>query len=120
MKTAYATAPGYWHYWSWKSERGSMGSRMVRGLFAQGVITYNLQDPGRLLHLMRQYFEKVGDKVCCFDDLKPYQILEGEDSAKWTSFLESVTEDFVCRCAISVQNNADVTRFRLMPRKYAA
>jgi hypothetical protein len=69
---------------------------------------------------MQQYFEKVGDKACCFDDLKPYQILEGEDSTKWTSLLESVTENFVCRCGIPVQNNADETRFRLMPRKYAA
>ncbi|KAF8350644.1 actin cytoskeleton organization protein [Amanita rubescens] len=51
-------------------------------------------DPGRLLHLMQQYFEKVGDKACCFEDLKPYQILEGEDSIKWTSFLESVPDTF--------------------------
>ena len=53
------------------------------------------QDPGRLLHLMQQYFEKVGDKACCFEDLKPYQILEGEDSIKWTSYLDSVPDTFV-------------------------
>ncbi|KAK2466858.1 hypothetical protein APHAL10511_001116 [Amanita phalloides] len=48
----------------------------------------------RLLYLMQQYFEKFGDKACCFEDLKPYQILAGEDSTKWTSFLESVPENF--------------------------
>ena len=69
---------------------------------------------------MQQYFEKVGDKACCFEDLKPYQILKGEDSIKWTSFLESVTENFVCRCTIPVQNNADGAHFRLMLKNYAA
>ena len=35
MKMAHGIAPDYWHYWSWKSERGSMGSRTVRDLLPQ-------------------------------------------------------------------------------------
>lgn len=40
---------------------------------------------------MENYFNLVGDKACCFEDLKPYLSLEGEDQTRWTSFLESIT-----------------------------
>jgi N-terminal acetyltransferase B complex non-catalytic subunit len=40
---------------------------------------------------MESYFNLVGDKACCFEDLRPYLSLEGEDRARWTSFLESIT-----------------------------
>ncbi|KAJ4487875.1 actin cytoskeleton organization protein [Lentinula aciculospora] len=46
-------------------------------------------DPTRLLHLMKQYFETFGDKACCFEDLKPYLALEGEDLSAWTEVLKA-------------------------------
>jgi len=38
---------------------------------------------------MQQYFGAIGHKACCFEDLRPYLILEGEDLVQWTSFLET-------------------------------
>ncbi|KAF8625781.1 hypothetical protein AX15_005171 [Amanita polypyramis BW_CC] len=49
---------------------------------------------GRLLRLIQEYFEKIGDKACCFEDLRPYLDLDAEDFAKWTSFLESTPNNF--------------------------
>ncbi|KAJ3999153.1 actin cytoskeleton organization protein [Lentinula boryana] len=46
-------------------------------------------DPARLLRLIKQYFETFGDKACCFEDLKPYLSLDGEDLAAWTKVLET-------------------------------
>ncbi|KAJ7285761.1 actin cytoskeleton organization protein [Mycena rebaudengoi] len=51
-------------------------------------------DPKRMVELMKQYFEKIGDKACCFEDLKPYMVLKSDDAAKWVSFLESLTPSF--------------------------
>ncbi|PPR03615.1 hypothetical protein CVT24_007731 [Panaeolus cyanescens] len=40
--------------------------------------------------LMEEYFEKFGNKACCFEDLKPYvKSALGNDLSHWTSFLES-------------------------------
>ncbi|KIK57739.1 hypothetical protein GYMLUDRAFT_45908 [Collybiopsis luxurians FD-317 M1] len=47
-------------------------------------------DPARMLTLMKQYFELFGDKACCYEDLKPYLALEGEDLASWTETLKAV------------------------------
>lgn len=44
---------------------------------------------------MQQYFERFGDKACCFEDLKPYLTMGGGDLVKWTSFLEAVPTSFV-------------------------
>lgn len=52
-------------------------------------------DPSPLVSLMENYFEKIGDKVCCFEDLKPYLGLSGDELLKWTSFLESIPASFV-------------------------
>ncbi|KAJ6502477.1 actin cytoskeleton organization protein [Mycena sanguinolenta] len=51
-------------------------------------------DPNRMVDLMKRYFEEIGDKACCYEDLKPYLTLEGEDAARWTSFLQSLTPSF--------------------------
>ncbi|KAJ7709829.1 actin cytoskeleton organization protein [Mycena rosella] len=51
-------------------------------------------DPNRMVDLMKQYFEEIGDKACCFEDLKPYLALEATDSEKWMSFLQSLTPSF--------------------------
>lgn len=44
---------------------------------------------------MKRYFEEIGSKACCYEDLKPYLALEGEDAARWKSFLQSLTPSFV-------------------------
>jgi N-terminal acetyltransferase B complex non-catalytic subunit len=49
--------------------------------------------------LIKQYFLRVGDKACCFEDLKPYLDLGEDELLKWTTFLESVPETFVSLCA---------------------
>jgi len=44
---------------------------------------------------MKQYFVQVGDKACCFEDLKPYLDLGDDELLEWTTFLESVSQIFV-------------------------
>ncbi|KAJ7449885.1 actin cytoskeleton organization protein [Mycena latifolia] len=51
-------------------------------------------DTNRMVDLMKQYFDEVGDKACCFEDLKPYLALEADDSQRWMSFLQSLTPSF--------------------------
>ncbi|KAJ6547637.1 actin cytoskeleton organization protein [Mycena capillaripes] len=51
-------------------------------------------DSNRMVDLMKRYFEEIGDKACCFEDLKPYLSLDGEDAASWMSFLQSLTPSF--------------------------
>ncbi|KAJ7685258.1 actin cytoskeleton organization protein [Mycena polygramma] len=51
-------------------------------------------DTNRMVDLMKRYFEEIGDKACCFEDLKPYLALEGEDAARWLSFLQSLPPSF--------------------------
>lgn len=50
--------------------------------------------------LVQQYFERFGDKACCFEDLKPYLTMETENLVKWTSFLEDVPTSLVSQCVI--------------------
>ncbi|KAJ7774915.1 actin cytoskeleton organization protein [Mycena metata] len=51
-------------------------------------------DTDRLVDLMKRYFQEIGDKACCYEDLKPYLALEGEDATKWMSYLQSLTPSF--------------------------
>ncbi|KAG5647223.1 hypothetical protein DXG03_000758 [Asterophora parasitica] len=52
-------------------------------------------DSGRLVTLMQQYFDQIGEKACCFEDLKPYLAdLQGEELLKWMSYLESIPSSF--------------------------
>lgn len=53
------------------------------------------QDSDRRITLLKQYFLQVGDKACCFEDLKPYLDLEENELLAWTTFLESVPQTFV-------------------------
>ncbi|CAA7271640.1 unnamed protein product [Cyclocybe aegerita] len=52
------------------------------------------KDSTHLLKLLKEYFEKFGDKACCFEDLKPYVILE-DGLDELTSFLEAVPTSFM-------------------------
>ena len=63
---------------------------------------------------MQQYFERFGDKACCFEDLKPYLTLGAEDLVKWTSFLEAVPASFVSRCVIDNVGQSNEYSSRLL------
>ncbi|KAH8104329.1 N-acetyltransferase B complex non catalytic subunit-domain-containing protein [Phellopilus nigrolimitatus] len=52
--------------------------------------------------LIKLYFECFGDKACCFEDLKPYTVLEGSALLALNAYLEghthvSDTEPTLCR-----------------------
>ena len=54
-----------------------------------------ISEPTRLVDLMERYFNEIGDKVCCFEDLKPYTVLGSDEHCRWIAFLESVPSMFV-------------------------
>ncbi|KAH9854239.1 N-acetyltransferase B complex non catalytic subunit-domain-containing protein [Lenzites betulinus] len=51
-------------------------------------------DSSSLTSLLESYFQSFGGKSCCFEDLKPYIELEGEDLAQWTAILHKQTVAF--------------------------
>ncbi|KAG6899742.1 hypothetical protein C0993_007271 [Termitomyces sp. T159_Od127] len=52
------------------------------------------KDSTRLVILMQDYFNRVGHKACCFEDLKPYIELGENELTDWTSFLQAVPRSF--------------------------
>lgn len=52
-----------------------------------------------LLGLLKLYLSRFGDKACCFDDLKPYVQLDGEQLTQWVAHLDSLGHDTVCNFA---------------------
>ena len=50
-----------------------------------------ITDAATLYGLIESYFLNFGDKACCYEDLKPYIELEGEELANWTALLEKQT-----------------------------
>ena len=53
--------------------------------------TPTLLEPSRLLNLLKHYFEILGDKVACYEDLRPYTDLPSEVVSDWVTFLEKTT-----------------------------
>ncbi|OCH92238.1 hypothetical protein OBBRIDRAFT_791472 [Obba rivulosa] len=47
--------------------------------------------PSELQDLLQRYFQRVGDKACCFEDLKPYIDLQDDELSTWSAFLKSQT-----------------------------
>lgn len=47
------------------------------------------------MELLKDYFGRIGDKACCYEDLLPYVLLDGELASQWTSFLEAVASSYV-------------------------
>jgi len=45
------------------------------------------QDPKVPEDYLKSYFDQFGDKACCFEDLKPYIVLDDEILAEWNSYL---------------------------------
>lgn len=48
-------------------------------------------DPDAIYTLAESYFERFGDKACCYEDLLPYIQFSGEHLSKWTAYLEKHT-----------------------------
>jgi len=48
---------------------------------------------------LKSYFDQFGDKACCFEDLKPYIVLDDESLAEWTSHLRQTSIATVIRHA---------------------
>ncbi|KAH9951453.1 actin cytoskeleton organization protein [Amylocystis lapponica] len=63
-------------------------------------------DPSELPRLLENYFQRVGDKFCCFEDLQPYVQLDGDELAAWTSFLETQPSTFVSTAVLNRYINA--------------
>jgi len=60
-----------------------------------------IKDPKVLENYLKSYFDQFGDKACCFEDLKPYIMLDGEILAEWNSYLRqtpiaTVNQPFFC------------------------
>ncbi|KAH8113725.1 hypothetical protein DFH11DRAFT_316784 [Phellopilus nigrolimitatus] len=76
------------HSWSLRSTRAKTGSNLAK-----------LQDG--LLGLIKLYFERFGDKACCFEDFKPYTVLEGSELLALNAYLDghnvSDIEPTLCR-----------------------
>lgn len=51
----------------------------------------HLQDPDAIYTLAESYFERFGDKACCFEDLVPYVHFSGDHLARWTAYMEKHT-----------------------------
>ncbi|KAH8101051.1 hypothetical protein DFH11DRAFT_1736646 [Phellopilus nigrolimitatus] len=76
--------------WSLRSTRAKTGSDLAKS-----------QDG--LLGLIKLYFECFGDKACCFEDLKPYTVLEGSALNAYLVGHTHVsdTESTLRQCALS-------------------
>lgn len=60
-----------------------------------------IQDPKATENYLESYFDRFGDKACCFEDLKPYIALDDEGLAEWTSYLRKTSISMVIRFAHS-------------------
>ncbi|KII88399.1 hypothetical protein PLICRDRAFT_54238 [Plicaturopsis crispa FD-325 SS-3] len=64
------------------------------------------EDSTALVEMMENYFQQIGDKTCCFEDLRPYLSLDADGLSRWTSFLESQNASTIStdiRRAINIQ-----------------
>jgi hypothetical protein len=60
-----------------------------------------IQDTAEMVELIEKYFLAVGDKACCFEDLKPYLALEGQDLSRLSTFLDSLVLSLVRRYVLA-------------------
>lgn len=97
-RMAKRTAQDHWHYWNWRREpaRVILNKVITTSQCFSAISQYRIVDDDRLLTLLMSYFEQFGDKACCYEDLQPYVVLDGDDLSSWTSFLESVPSSIVC------------------------
>jgi N-terminal acetyltransferase B complex non-catalytic subunit len=62
------------------------------------------EDPAIMLKLVKEYIQQVGSKACCYEDLKPYLSLSGEELTEWLSFLDLLSTTVV-RCSIGTRRH---------------
>ncbi|KAH8108583.1 hypothetical protein DFH11DRAFT_1548918 [Phellopilus nigrolimitatus] len=75
------------------------------GSCADGSFIFMFQNIAKLqnglLDLIKLYFERFDDKACCFEDFKPYTVLEGSELLALNAYLDghniSDTEPTLCR-----------------------
>lgn len=48
-----------------------------------------------MVELLKDYFQQIGDKPCCYEDLLPYVQLDGDDASNWTTYLTAVSSSYV-------------------------
>jgi N-terminal acetyltransferase B complex non-catalytic subunit len=48
-------------------------------------------EPSRLLNLLKHYFEVLGDKAACYEDLRSYIDLGSEELHDWITLIEKTT-----------------------------
>ncbi|ELU45017.1 actin cytoskeleton organization protein [Rhizoctonia solani AG-1 IA] len=69
--------------------------------------------PDNLYLLLTKYFEKIGSKACCYDDLADAIASLPEDSSelsKWIKFLEDQTEDLVSASVNGLRRAVNVAK----------
>jgi hypothetical protein len=82
--------PG-WPRWNLRSDVQSMRYLQVcRSSVFDGSTPTSLE-PSRLLNLLKHYFEILGDKVACYEDLRSYTDLRSEVVSDWITFLKKTT-----------------------------
>lgn len=70
-------------------------SELFTNSSAPGFEFSYIADQTAMVDQMENYFNLIGNKACCFEDLRPYLLLEEAELVAWTSFLESVPLSFV-------------------------
>ena len=76
-------------------EKRAMERSVSKGIFNTSpdlLFTLSIVvDPKVLGNYLKSYFDQFGDKACCFEDLKPYIVLDGESLTEWTSHLRETS-----------------------------
>jgi hypothetical protein len=103
-------------------EKRALSHSLSSGTFNDQISVYSdgtESDPNALYTLLESYFENFGDKTCCYEDLLPYiLLLKGDESDKWSSFLQqralssSVRRPLVLQYFILSKLNLDFRNLR--------
>lgn len=90
-----------------RARDAGVSAGMPKLIYQECSTTNFLSDPNHLNELLERYFDAVGDKACCFEDLKPYITgLEGEHQSRWSSYLEKVPVVLVSHSQLTALNVA--------------
>ncbi|KAL5489723.1 MDM20 [Sanghuangporus weigelae] len=74
-----------------------------------------------LMDLLKLYFELFADKLCCFEDLKPYVGVEGDEFSKLTSFLDVFEHSYLSTSDLQRSINIyKLKRYLLAPDQLTA
>lgn len=115
------TGPVVWHCWSWRrGQRNALYQKVFIQLYRPlRPCSQCYEDPKVLEDYLKLYFDKFGDKACCFEDLKPYIALDGEGLAEWTSYLRQTPIAMVIQPLAPADHNFDPSE-RSKPRRISS